>query len=110
MAMMHVRSMTDEAPPPGSHPTVVPDAMPRTAHRDDPITGQAANPLRVLIRRRVGPAPAGAAWVMEFEPDAEMVVRPSMGWLGSRVRLGGEQLEFPSVAAAMAFARQHGWS
>jgi hypothetical protein len=71
--------------------------------------GRPARGARVRLRQRLAAGTTTPAWLLELAPDAEAFVKPLDGWLGSRVRLGGTQLDFTTRADAEAFARRHGW-
>jgi hypothetical protein len=72
--------------------------------------GQSAKGLRVLVRPRSQAGSRRPLWVLEFEPLAEPFAKPLVGWIGARVPLGGEQLDFLTKEEAIAFAQRHGWS
>ncbi len=73
------------------------------------VMGRPAAGSRARLRQRDRPG-AAADWILEFGPEAEAYVKPLDGWIGARVRLGDMQLDFPTQADALAFARRHGWA
>ncbi|MCH9020921.1 MAG: ETC complex I subunit [Proteobacteria bacterium] len=48
-------------------------------------------------------------WVLEFEPSSPKTTDPLMGWIGSADTNGQVHMRFSTRAAAVAFAKKHGF-
>ncbi len=49
-------------------------------------------------------------WVLEFEPSSPKTTDPLMGWIGSDDTSGQVHMRFSTRAAAVAFAKKHGFA
>lgn len=49
-------------------------------------------------------------WVLEYELETPRAPEPLMGWTASGDTDNQVQIQFPSRAAALEFAKQNGWT
>ena len=83
-------------------------AAPRGQLTPSVFPGDAIAVIRRPARSAMTSAKARREWKLRFQPRSPRYIEPLMGWTGNDDTLAQVELTFPSVDAAVAYARRQG--